>query len=242
MTVKLYEVGGYVRDSFLEIPSKDIDFAVEADSWEVMKEWLDFQGFEVFLDSPEYLTMRARFPRNMSESSQFLKYKGLTADFVLCRKDGAYSDGRRPDEVTPGTIYDDLARRDFTMNAIARNVATGEVLDPWQGVRDVLHGELRCVGNAEERLREDALRALRAVRFTVKYNIHWDLELKNAMCSTWLPRLLTTISVERRREELHKAFHISTLRTWQILSRDLPDRFAIAAFGGDIWLKPTTEK
>jgi tRNA nucleotidyltransferase/poly(A) polymerase len=241
MTVKLYEVGGYVRDSFLEIPSKDIDFAVEASSWEELRWWLNLNNFEVFLETPQYFTIRARFPRAFGIGA-WEKYRGLTADFVLCRKDGEYSDGRRPDEVTPGTIYDDLARRDFTMNAIARNVATGEVLDPWQGVRDVLHGELKCVGNAEERLKEDALRALRAVRFTVKYNLHWDLDLKNAMCSTWLPRLLTTISVERRREELHKAFHISTLRTWQILSRDLPDRFAIAAFGGDIWLKPTTEK
>ena len=240
MTVKLYEVGGYVRDSFLEIPSKDIDFAVEADSWDELKCWLDLNAFEVFLETPEYLTIRARFPR--IGDTRWIKYAGLTADFVLCRKDGVYSDGRRPDEVTPGSIYDDLARRDFTMNAIARDVTTGEVLDPWGGVQDAINGNLKCVGYAEDRLREDALRALRAVRFTVKYNLKWDPELRAALSSTWLPGKLTTISVERRREELHKAFHISTLKTWQIFRWDLPDRFAIAAFGGDIWLKPTTEK
>src|SRR4051812_36297006 len=120
MTVHLYEVGGHVRDSLLGIKSKDIDFAVEAESFMELFNWLNAQKFDIFLITEEYGTIRARFPKGHVNA-------GLTADFVLCRKDGNYSDGRRPDSVSPGTIFDDLARRDFTVNAMARDLETGEL-------------------------------------------------------------------------------------------------------------------
>ena len=109
----IYQVGGSLRDECLGRPCKDFDFSVEAPSYEAMREHLVQDGYTIFLEKPEYLTIRARFPKGHPQER-------VCADFVLCRKDGFYSDGRRPDTVEPGTIYDDLARRDFTMNAMAR--------------------------------------------------------------------------------------------------------------------------
>ncbi len=102
--VKIYLVGGSIRDQLLGLKSKDLDYAVEAGSYEEMRDYIKENG-KIFLETPEYLTIRAHLKN------------GEPADFVLCRKDGEYSDGRRPDKVTPGTLYDDLARRDFTVNA-----------------------------------------------------------------------------------------------------------------------------
>jgi len=110
--IKLFEVGGHVRDGLLGIKSKDIDMAVEAPSWEAMREFVKHNTKKIFLEKEEFLTIRA------------MGHDGLPKDFVLCRKDGAYSDGRRPDTVEAGTIFDDLARRDFTVNAIAKEVTT----------------------------------------------------------------------------------------------------------------------
>ena len=152
---KFYEVGGAVRDEILNLPTNDLDYAVEAESYEAMREAVLERGGEIFLESPEYLTIRAKVP-------------GIgPADFVLCRKDGAYSDGRHPDRVEPGTLLDDLARRDFTMNAMAVDIENGKLYDPHDGRKDMEAETIRCVGVAEERFEEDALRILRAIRFAI---------------------------------------------------------------------------
>lgn len=237
--VQLYLVGGAVRDLILGLTSKDYDFAVEADSYEQMREFLISEGFTIFLESPEFFTIRARFPKRPWRFAG-KQMAVLTADFVLCRKDGAYTDGRRPDEVHIGTIYDDLARRDFTVNAIAQ-AGDGEFIDPHLGVLHARHMRLIAVGNAEERLREDALRALRAVRFIITKGFMQDAELMAALRSNWLPPLLASVSVERRREELFRALKHDTVRTMNLLYR-LPDAFREAVFADGLWLKPTLEK
>jgi tRNA nucleotidyltransferase/poly(A) polymerase len=237
----MFEVGGCVRDEILGLPSKDIDFAVEAESWSHLKDFLAQNGFEVFLENEEFLTLRARFPRTIAIGAPpWGKYRGLTADFVLCRKDGAYTDGRRPDTVVPGDIYDDLARRDFTMNAIARDVNTGVIIDPFDGVADIEHKLIRAVGLAGNRLHEDALRALRAVRFSIMKGFEIDPALWAALSAPWLPPLLANVSAERRRDELFRAMHFNTLGTLKLL-HELPPAFMEAALGDAIWLKPTME-
>src|SRR5688572_2507881 len=117
MTVKVFEVGGAVRDKLLGLRPKDIDFAVEAPSFKAMHEFVSSTCSTIFLIKPEFLTIRAHHATMGA------------VDFVLCRKDGAYSDGRRPDTVEPGTIFDDLARRDFTINAMAFD-EEGNLIDP----------------------------------------------------------------------------------------------------------------
>ena len=111
--MKIYQVGGSVRDEFLNIKSKDIDYAVEADSFGDMRKYMIDNGYNIFLETPQYFTIRAKFPDSH-------ECNHLVADFALCRIDGQYSDGRRPDKVHRATIHEDLSRRDFTINAIAK--------------------------------------------------------------------------------------------------------------------------
>jgi len=243
MTITLWEVGGCVRDSILGVPSKDIDFAVEAPSWEAMREFLVEEGFEIFLETPQFLTIRARFPVDHQMA-------GNTADFVLCRRDGDYTDGRRPDSVEPGTILDDLARRDFTVNAIARDL-DGSLCDPHGGIADLQIGLLRCVGNPEDRLSEDALRGLRAIRFSITKNFVINPDITAFMKTDEFRDLLMNISTERIKDELLRCFHHSTVTTLRVLNQF--ENLWPAIFRNDstftnelrpdgIWLKPSMEK
>jgi tRNA nucleotidyltransferase (CCA-adding enzyme) len=235
--VEVYEVGGCVRDQLMGVRTKDVDYTVVADSYETMKSWIESHGLEIFLERPQYFTITARFPKAMTVFAG-RDVKGLTGDFVLARKEGFYSDGRHPDSVEMGSLEDDLARRDFTVNAIAKD-ALGTLIDPFNGRRDIDNRELRCVGDPRERLSEDALRALRAVRFRVTKGFEWSQSLRAAMTSEWLPALMGSVSVERRSQELLRAFKHDTRLTMDILSHDLPPEFTDAVFTDGLWLMPT---
>lgn len=211
--MKFYEVGGCVRDSLLGKTSKDVDFAVEAESFEAMEAELRNRGFKIFLSTPEFLTIRAQVPAHEEK----LRARSKDADFVLCRKDSAGSDGRRPDYVEPGNIYDDLRRRDFTMNAIAIDVDTGAVLDPHGGKDDISLKWLRFVGDPYQRIREDGLRVLRGLRFMITKGFEPEMETKDALMSTEARDMLWKVSVERVREELEKMFAHNSIEAMQLL-------------------------
>ncbi len=240
--IRIFEVGGTIRDRILGIQNHDRDFAVEAPSWEAMRAHVHEVASKVFLETPEHLTIRALFPVGNDENG---KPRFEARDFVLCRKDGAYSDGRHPDSVGVGTIFDDLARRDFTVNAMAVDIATGELLDPHGGQEDCKNRVLRCVGSAEKRLNEDALRILRAIRFRITKDLNIDREIREILTARgiegrhWADKL-QAISTARIREELHKCLQHDTVRTLQVLSAINP-QFTEVIFGGEIWLKPTQE-
>jgi tRNA nucleotidyltransferase (CCA-adding enzyme) len=210
MTIEYFEVGGCVRDRFMgNHKPKDIDYTVVAPSYEAMKADIEKRADKIFLEKPEYQTIRA-------------KVAGVDADFVLARKDGAYSDGRRPDSVEPGTIFDDLARRDFTMNAIAQSV-TGDIIDPFNGRDDIATRLIRTVGNPYDRFSEDALRMLRAVRFAVTKSFYLHVGVHACLHDWTLLEKLESVSAERIREELNKCFAHSTQDTLDMLEsyRDL---------------------
>lgn len=226
--IKLFEVGGHVRDSLLGIKSKDIDMAVEAPSWEAMREFVIANTQKVFLEKPEFLTIRA------------LGHDGLPKDFVLCRKDGAYSDGRRPDAVEPGTILDDLSRRDFTVNAIARDTETGELFDPFNGAVDLKARRLRCVGTAVDRFGEDSLRIIRAFRFWVTKDLIPDSDIIAIFQDPHWAESLQAVSTERIMEEMKKCFSHSTPKTLHLLGQ-LDSHLIHEIFAHELWLKPTME-
>lgn len=225
--MELYEVGGCVRDELLGVKSKDIDFTVvlspvEGDPFRAMVNRLKMMGFKVFLESPEFLTVRAQFPKGdqrvMELSRATLGRDGLTADFVLARKESDYTDGRRPDKVEVGTLMDDLARRDFTMNAIAKD-ADGVLHDPFNGVQDIEHRIIRAVGDPVERLAEDALRAVRAIRFAVTKRFNIDMDLHFAIQDeSVLDAIENNISDERIQVELSKMFRFDTPASLHMLS------------------------
>ena len=160
------------------------------------------------------------------------------ADFVLARKDGAYTDGRRPDEVMAGTIYDDLARRDFTMNAIAENVETGEIVDPYLGRVDIDFKFITCVDNPIDRFTEDSLRMLRAIRFSITKGFYIQSNIEDCLDDYKFVDLLKNVSVERIREELVKCFAHSTPDTIAALNRYPKVRDFIFA-SGNLILVPT---
>ena len=226
MTVQIYKVGGAVRDQFLGVKSKDIDFAVEAPSFEAMYNFIAESG-KIYLVSPEYFTIRA-------------KIRDMDADFVLCRKEHGYSDGRRPDKVTPGDIYDDLSRRDFTMNAIAMRMPTDEIFDPHNGVRDIERRIVRCVGNAEARFSEDSLRMIRAVRFAITKGFTLDWDIQNALHDRVLLDKLCNVSKERIREELNRCFKHDTLGTMKMFER-FPKLRDVVFSDDTLWLEATNK-
>lgn len=193
MMIKYYTVGGAVRDELLGIKSKDIDFAVEAESYEAMREDILGNGMTIFQERPEYLAIRARHPIHGG------------VDFTLCRKDGFYSDSRHPDTVQIGTIYDDLARRDFTVNAIAKT-ETGHLIDPHGGQKDLTNMVLRAVGTPLDRFTEDPLRLLRAVRFHIVRGFELDEEIKDILFGYAIVNKLHTVRKERIYEELIRCF------------------------------------
>ncbi len=212
--MKLYEVGGAVRDKFLGVKTKDVDFAVEAESYDEMKKWMEDEGFEIFVETPEFLTIRAKPPVGSS-----LSERTNGADFVLCRKDSPGSDGRRPDFVEVGTIFDDLARRDFTVNAMAIDVETGDLIDPHGGMDDLAHKTLRFVGDPYARVREDGLRVMRGFRFEVMKGLRADRVTGSVLRSEFGAKMLSGVSIERVREELERMLRFDTMASFVLLRK-----------------------
>lgn len=216
--IKFFEVGGCVRDELMGVKSKDIDFAVEAPSFEAMRQAILDRGGKIFLESPEFFTIRAR------------DKKLGPVDFVLCRKDGVYKDGRHPESVEIGTLRDDLSRRDFTMNAIAKD-EDGNFIDPFNGQADIKNRIIRCVGNAEDRFGEDALRIIRAIRFSITKNMAMDHDIVACLMKSQIVMQLRAVSTERIREELLKCFAHDTFETLVVLNNEFP-MIRSACFGG----------
>ena len=240
MTIRLFEVGGSIRDELMGIDNPpDRDFCAEAPTWEALKRWCEFNMKKVFLVTPEFFTIRGMMPN------------GTAIDVVMCRKDGPSSDGRHPDHVEPASLHDDLARRDFTVNAMAREVdpktlePIGDIIDPFGGQQDLQTRTLRCVGDTRQRMHEDGLRIIRAARFIVTKELGPSVDLARELKSSlpWL-WMTETVSVERVREELHKMFKNHAVDTIRFLNTSCSHTALEVLLGRDskIWLKPTMEK
>lgn len=229
--MKIYLVGGAVRDKLLGLPVKDFDFAVEAESFDAMRREFLARNGKIYLEKPEYQTIRGQ-----------IEFQGklVDADFVLCREDGFYSDGRRPDKVTVCSLAGDLQRRDFTVNAIAED-EEGNIIDPFNGRKDLDLMVLRCVGNTTERFTEDSLRMLRAIRFAVTKGFQIGAEINKFLFNPDNAALLKNVSEERIREELFKCFRANTSSTLLFLHfYGAIGEFIFKETG--LWLKPTLEK
>lgn len=231
--MEMYLVGGCIRDELLGLKSKDVDFTVVLDPAEMqvgaggmdpfrlMALNLKAMGFEIFLETPEYFTIRARFPKTGTFGSIHVSpaLHGITADFVLARKEGSYSDGRRPDTVQVGTLQDDLARRDFTMNAIAKD-AQGNLIDPFGGRQDIANGRIVCVRDPHDRIiKEDALRGVRALRFSVTKKFVIAPSIEDVLRSLEFRVALRNTAIERVQDELNKMFQCDTLMTLELINK-----------------------
>ena len=181
-----YAVGGCVRDSLMGREPHDWDFTTPALPDEIERIFADcrtvnfgkqFGTIAVVLDGEQY-------------------------EITTYRIDGDYTDSRHPDAVSfSSSLTDDLARRDFTINAMAYNEEEG-LIDPFGGQQDLGYGVIRCVGKASTRFAEDALRILRALRFASTLGFSIEPSTSDAILSG--RRMLTEISPERIRDELMK--------------------------------------
>lgn len=199
--IKMYLVGGYNRDRILGVESKDIDYAIECDSYETMKAYIVNElKYTIVYEKPEFLTIKAKLTHSI-------------VDFVLCRKEGIYHDNRHPSLTEPGTIYDDLSRRDFTMNSIAINTKTNEIIDPYNGQQHIREKRIECVGEAKERFSEDALRLLRAVRFHITLGFSMSDTICECLHDESLIKKLESISLERIAQEISKCMENNMLST-----------------------------
>jgi len=179
-----YFVGGCVRDLYLGRPVHDWDVATDASAEEVLR---------LFPKS---------IPTGLRYGTVTVRIGGASVEVTTFRTDGGYSDHRRPDGVQfVKDVREDLARRDFTVNAMAMT-PTGEVLDPFGGVADLRERRLRCVGEPTVRFEEDALRIFRALRFSASLTFWIDPKTAAAM-ETCAP-LTSALSGERVAVETEK--------------------------------------
>ena len=242
---KIFKVGGCIRDKFLGIDSKDIDFTFVCEEsqtvdqgWSEMRSWMLERGFEIFLETPDCFTIRAKFPKDH-------QFSGLVADFVMARKEVGYMEGTRRPILELGTLEDDLLRRDFTLNALAEDV-DGNIIDLFGGIEDLKMGILRTPMDARITLMDDPLRILRALRFTITKDFSMSDDIWEAMKQEGiLKKLELTVSGQRIREEIDKMMRFNTTRSFRLLM-DV-DTFTIPGFlelifKDGMWLKPTFEK
>jgi tRNA nucleotidyltransferase (CCA-adding enzyme) len=180
-----YFVGGSVRDMLMNREIGDIDIATSATPEDIQS---------IF---PKTVDVGAAHGTIIVVTPENERYEVTTF-----RTDGTYSDNRRPDEVIfVKSLEEDLKRRDFTMNAIAMT-KSGDVLDFFDGKRDIERRIIRTVGNASERFQEDALRMLRALRFSSQLSFSLDAETYMGIKKD--AALLNNVSVERKTVEIEK--------------------------------------
>ncbi len=181
-----YLIGGSVRDYLMGLPIGDIDITTNATPQQVKQAFQDFRVIET----------------GIKHGTVTVLIEGEPIEITTYRSEGTYSDNRHPDSVEFSTrLEDDVVRRDFTMNGIAIDL-DGGFCDLVGGIDDIKKGQIRCIGDAETRFREDALRILRGIRFASVLGFEIEAETEKAIRKC--RELLLNISAERIREELVK--------------------------------------
>ncbi len=184
---KAYLVGGAVRDIFLHKKPHDFDVATNATPQDVTK------------------LFKTVIPTGFEHGTVTVHFGGKQIEVTTFRTESGYSDGRHPDSVNyAATIEEDLARRDFTINAIAADLRDGSIVDPFDGRKDIKKKIIRTVGNAHERFMEDGLRPVRCLRFASKLGFSIEKYTYSAIFDKEILAKVASISVERFRDEFEK--------------------------------------
>lgn len=194
---KLYYVGGYVRDELMKVNPKDIDLCV------------------VGLTPENFKNM---FPKAFLKGDFFPVFQLNNHDFAFARRETKIGIGHKnfTFETENVTIYDDLARRDFTINSIAKDVLTGEIIDPFNGQKDIENKIIRATSN---HFNEDPLRVYRGAQFATRFNFRINEETKKMM--KLMKSELYSLSSERVFTELRKALKSDTPSTFFNILREL---------------------
>lgn len=184
---KAYLVGGAVRDMYMKVPAHDWDVATNATPQDVIK------------------LFKFVVPTGIEHGTVTVHFKGVEIEVTTFRTEAGYSDGRHPDSINyAATIEEDLARRDFTMNAIAASLEDGTIVDPYGGQKDIKDCLIRTVGVAHERFMEDGLRPVRALRFASKLGFSIENITYSEIFKPEIQKKAASISIERFRDEFEK--------------------------------------
>lgn len=185
-----YLVGGCVRDLIMNKTPKDWDIATEAKPEEII------ELFPKTVYENKFGTVSV-----IDEETERADLRNI--EITPFRTEGNYSDKRHPDKVEFGqSIEEDLARRDFTINALAYESSKGQIIDNFDGIKDIRDGIIKAVGKAEDRLGEDPLRILRGIRLSAELGFTINPEAEEAMKKT--AELIKHISAERIRDEVSR--------------------------------------
>jgi len=210
-------VGGSIRDLILNRPVYDYDIATDARPEEVIS------------------LFKRTIPTGLKHGTVTILRGKNSVEVTTFRCDGKYTDGRRPDNIRyASTIYEDISRRDFTINGIAYNPLTGKLIDPFGGIEDIKKGIIRSIGNPYERFNEDGLRPFRACRFATQ--LGFCIEEQTFKAITACVENASRVSLERIREEFIKIIQsqkpstgIELLRQSGLLQLFIPE--LITGFG-----------
>jgi poly(A) polymerase len=209
---ELYLVGGSVRDALLNRPSSDVDFTTGADPEAIQRILRDWKPDALWLQGVRFGTVGAR-------------KDGIAVEITTYRSDIYRSDSRKP-EVTFGTsITDDLARRDFSINAMAVRLPDGQFVDPFGGLGDLAERRLRTPIDPATSFEDDPLRMLRAARFVAQLDAHLDPVTEAAIVER--AERLDIVSRERVRDELSKLLVAPKPApgVWVVIATGLAERF-----------------
>ncbi len=221
-----YLVGGCVRDLITGRTPKDWDITTNATPDQIQEVFADRKT--VYENTFGTVTVIDMAPE-ATEREVSREIKAEEVQITTYRSEGGYSDNRRPDSVSYETeLSKDLERRDFTMNAIAWNPSTNAYIDPYEGIKDIKDKSIRCVLYADVRFNEDALRMLRAVRFSTTLGFGISHETLDAIGKN--ADLIKSISAERIRDEFMKiidsdapAMGIDLLQKTGLLKHFIPE-------------------
>ncbi|MBN2159495.1 MAG: HD domain-containing protein [Spirochaetes bacterium] len=206
-----YLIGGSVRDLILGNEIYDYDFATDARPEEIMK------------------LFRKTIPTGIKHGTVSVLSGDWQFEITTYRSDGKYIDGRHPETISfSNDLRTDVERRDFTINGLAYDPVTGEIIDHVSGKRDIERGIIRTIGDPVSRFTEDGLRPIRACRFAAKLNFEIEKSTLNAMSGTL--DAARKVSMERIRDEFIKILEsekpsigIEYLRTTGLLELFLPE-------------------
>ncbi|HMV78944.1 MAG TPA: poly-A polymerase [Leptospiraceae bacterium] len=212
-----YLIGGSVRDMLMNRVPHEYDLAVSAEPEEVKK------------------LFRKVIETGLKHGTVTVLIDGFPYELTTFRKDIDYIDGRHPERVEFGaTLSEDMKRRDFTMNAIALNIRTGDLTDENEGISDIHKKIIRTIGNAVERFTEDGLRPIRAIRFQSSLDFTIEEETYKAIAKT--RHITAKISTERFHDEFIKI--LKTEKPGKAVIELIRNRI-FSLFWGDISEKET---
>ena len=210
-------VGGCVRDFLMGLPPKDYDITTSA---------LPEQTARVFREYPVIET-------GIQHGTITVVMDGMPLEITTYRTEGTYSDNRHPDSVSfTASLREDVARRDFTMNAIAYS-PTGGMIDHFGGAEDIRCGVIRCVGDPATRFREDALRMMRGIRFASV--LGFSMEENTAAAIHENKERIPIVSAERIQVELTKLLcgdnvKIVLMDWWDVIGTVIPEILPMHGF------------